>query len=75
VIRHIVLLKLTDPSLLDEASSRLKALAGQIPSLLSLDVSLDVLRSDSSSDLCLVTTHDDLDGCGPTPTTRPTRSS
>jgi len=62
VIRHVVLLKLTDPSLVDESRTRLEALAGQIPSLRSLEVTVDVLRSDSSSDLCLITTHDDLDG-------------
>ena len=62
MIRHVVLLKLTDPSLASEAKQRLEALQGQVPSLRSLDVTLDVLRSESSSDLCLVTTHDDLDG-------------
>jgi hypothetical protein len=62
VIRHVVLLKLTDPSLAAEAAKRLEALAGEIPSVRSLEVGVDVLRSDSSYDVALVTTHDDLDG-------------
>jgi hypothetical protein len=62
VIRHLVLLKLTDPSLAGDTAKRLEALVGQIPSLLSLEVGVDVLRSEASYDVGLVTTHDDLDG-------------
>lgn len=44
-----------------EAASRLRALAG-LPAVRGLDVGVDVLRTESSADLYLVTTHDDLDG-------------
>lgn len=60
MIRHVVLMKLTEPSDAPEAKTRLEALRGQIPALRSLDVTLDVLRTDASYDLCLITTHDSL---------------
>lgn len=62
MIRHVVLLKLTDPSLAAETVTRLEALLGQVPALLSLEAGVDVLRSDASYDVSLVTTHDDLAG-------------
>ncbi|MFN2539643.1 MAG: Dabb family protein [Mycobacteriales bacterium] len=58
MIRHVVLMKLTDPADAPEAKARLEALQGQIPALLSLEVGLDVLRTEASYDLCLITTHD-----------------
>lgn len=62
MIRHVVLMRFTDPAQAPEAKARLEALVGRIPELLGLDVGLDVLRSDASYDLSLVTTHDDLAG-------------
>jgi hypothetical protein len=62
VIRHVVLMKLADPADAPEAKSRLDALSGRIPGLLSLDVGLDVLRTEASYDLSLVTTHETLQG-------------
>lgn len=60
-------MKLTDRAEAAEARQRLEALVGRVPQLRSLEVDLDVLGTDSSYDLCLVTTHDsldDLDGYG-----------
>jgi len=62
VIRHVVLMRFTDPAQAPEAKARLEALLGVVPELLSLQVDLDVLRTDASWDLALVSTHDDLDG-------------
>lgn len=62
MIRHVVLLKLTDSSLAPEAVSRLEALRGVVPSLRSLEAGVDVLRSQASYDVSVVTTHDDLEG-------------
>jgi hypothetical protein len=58
VIRHTVLMRFTDPAQAPEAKARLDALLGVVPQLLSLQVDLDVLRTEASYDLWLVTTHD-----------------
>ncbi len=57
MIRHVVLMKLTDPADAPEAKTRLEALAGKVPEILTLEVGLDVLRTDVSYDLWLITTH------------------
>lgn len=62
MICHVVLMRFTEPEDAGEAKARLESLPEQIPSLLSLVVGLDVLRTDASYDLSLVSTHDDLDG-------------
>jgi hypothetical protein len=61
LITHIVLMKFADPANRDEAKTRLEALTDQIPQIASLTVGLDIVRSDASSDLALITTHDDID--------------
>jgi hypothetical protein len=62
VIRHVVLLKLTDPAEAPETVERLHALRGACAGLLSMDAGADVLRTEASYDVALVTTHDDLAG-------------
>jgi len=62
VITHTVLISFTDTADALEAKSRLEALTPQIDELRSLAVGLDVLRTESSYDLALVTTHDDVAG-------------
>jgi hypothetical protein len=61
VIRHVVLMSFHDPADAHEAAARLRALVG-LPTLRGLETGVDVLRTESSADLFLVTTHDDLDG-------------
>lgn len=61
MIRHVVLLRFADPADAPEARSRLLALEGAVPSLRSIEVGLDVLRTEASYDLALITTHDHLD--------------
>jgi hypothetical protein len=61
VIRHVVLMRFAEPAHAPEAKARLDALLGVVPELLSLQVDLDVLRTDASWDLALVSTHDDLE--------------
>lgn len=60
MIRHVVLMRFSDPGDAPEAKQRLDALPGVVPELLSLDAGVDVLRTDASYDLSLVTTHEDL---------------
>jgi hypothetical protein len=61
VITHIVLMKFADQANRDEAKTKLEALPEQIPQIASLTVGLDLVGSDASSDLALITTHADLD--------------
>lgn len=62
LIRHIVLMRFTDPGDAALAKAQLDAMPAQIPSLLSLRVGLDIVRSESSYDLVLESTHEDLSG-------------
>ena len=61
LITHIVLMKFADPSNRDEAKKRLEALPAEIPQIKSLTVGLDVVGSEVSQDLALITTHDSLE--------------
>jgi hypothetical protein len=62
VIRHVVLLRFHDLADAPEAKARLEQLPAGIPTLLTMDVGLDVLPTEASYDLALITTHDDLAG-------------
>jgi hypothetical protein len=64
MIRHVVLMKFTDPADAPEAKSRLEALPAEIPQIRSLEVGLDVLRTEVSYDLWLITTHDSAETLG-----------
>ena len=61
MIRHVVLMKLTDPADAGEAKARLEVLR-DLPPVRSLEAGVDVLRTDASYDVALVTTHEDRDG-------------
>jgi hypothetical protein len=64
LITHIVFFKLKDPSSanLDKAAGVLRALKGKVPTLRSIEVGVDVVRSERSYDVALVSTFDDLAG-------------
>ena len=64
MIRHVVLMKFTDASDAPEAKTRLEALAAGIPQIRSLEVGLDVLHTEVSYDLWLITTHDSAETLG-----------
>ncbi len=61
MIRHLVFMTFNDPADAPECQRRLEALPAGIPQILTLEVGLDVVRSDVSAHLALVTTHADLD--------------
>jgi hypothetical protein len=63
MITHIVLFKLADPSPANIAATRdmLLSMTGQIPLLRHLEVGVDVIRSERSHDIALVTKFDSLD--------------
>ena len=61
LITHIVLMKFADPANRDEAKKRLEALPAGIPQIKTLTVGLDVVGSEVSQDLALITTHESVD--------------
>lgn len=62
MITHIVFFKLSDPSSGNIASTRDKLLemSGKIPEIRHLEVGVDVVRSERSYDIALVTRFDSL---------------
>ena len=61
MIRHVVLMKFTDPEDAPEAAERLRALADAIDEIADLHVGLDMVGSEVSWHLVLTTLHRDLD--------------
>lgn len=63
MITHIVLFKLSEPSADNIAATRAKLLSmqGKIPQLRHLEAGVDVIRSERSYDIALVTRFDSLD--------------
>ena len=63
MITHIVLFKLSDPRPETIAATRdlLVSMDGTVPQLLYLEVGVDIIRSERSYDLALVTRFDSLD--------------
>lgn len=59
MIRHVVLMRFLDEADAPEARQRLEALA---PLVGTMDVGLDVLGTEASAHLSLITTHDDVAG-------------
>ncbi len=62
MICHVVLMTFTDPDDAPEAKRRLHAMVSHIPSLLMLQVGLDLVHGPASAHLFLQTTHADLAG-------------
>jgi hypothetical protein len=61
LITHIVLMKFIDAANRDEAKTRLEALPAGIPQIKTLTVGLDIIGSEVSQDLVLITTHESVD--------------
>ncbi len=63
MITHLVFFKLTDPSPENTAATRGKLLSmeGQIPLLRHIEAGVDVIRSERSYDVALITRFDSLD--------------
>lgn len=52
---HVVFFKFSDGEASAEAARRLRALEGVVPTLESIEVGVDTLRTDRSWDVCLIT--------------------
>ncbi len=61
MITHIVFFNLKDPHNVKKASEVLQGLKGTIPQLRHLEVGIDILHSDRSYHLALVTKFDSLE--------------
>jgi hypothetical protein len=64
MLTHVVCFKFPDLDLARDAGERLRAMEGRIPSLLGIEVGVDVTRSGRSYDLALITRHADAAGLG-----------
>ena len=62
MLTHVVLFRFPDLSVAAECRDRMLAMKGRIPALLDIEVGVDIVRSDRSFDLALITRHEDLDG-------------
>ncbi|NVN90433.1 MAG: Dabb family protein [Desulfuromonadales bacterium] len=63
MITHIVFFKLTEPTAdaLAQVRDKLLSMQGKIPQLRHLEAGIDVIRSERSCDVALVTRFDSLD--------------
>ncbi|ANF96338.1 Dabb family protein [Paenibacillus bovis] len=64
MIKHIVLFKFKEASqdVIDTVVSQLRNLEGKVESLRSIEVGVDLIRSERSYDVALITTFDNMDG-------------
>lgn len=64
MIKHIVFFQFPQPTqkLCETLKSKLESMVGKIEVLKSLEVGIDIGRSERSFDAVLITTHDDLEG-------------
>ena len=61
MLTHIVLFKLKDPRNVQKARDVLLGMKGRIPQLRHIEAGVDVLRSERSYDLALITKFDSID--------------
>ncbi|MFD2671771.1 Dabb family protein [Marinicrinis sediminis] len=62
MITHVVMFKLKNPDeTMEQTREVLAGMAGKIPQLREIEVGVDVLRSDRSYDLVLITKFDSLE--------------
>ncbi len=62
MLTHVVCFKFDATDIAEEAARRLLSMAGKVPSLLSIEAGVDVVRSARSYDVGLITKFDDLAG-------------
>jgi hypothetical protein len=62
MIRHVLLLSFADPADAPEAKRRLDQLPATIDAIKEWEVALPLTAPEGGPHLCLISTHDDLDG-------------
>ncbi len=63
MLKHIVFINLNDPTpeIMQETVRRLLAMEGKVPELKAIEAGFDILRSERSYDICLITTFESLE--------------
>jgi hypothetical protein len=63
MLRHVVFFKLKNPTpeVLKETKDILMNMKGKIPELIDIEVGIDIVRSERSFDISLITTFESLD--------------
>ncbi|MBO2447868.1 Dabb family protein [Actinomadura barringtoniae] len=61
MLTHVVLMKFGDPADAAKAGELLEGLVGTVEGIASMTLGLDVVHSEVSYDLCMITTHDHPD--------------
>ncbi len=59
MIKHVVMWRYRNKEDIEIARTRLEGMRGKVPTMLSLEVGVDINRSDAAYDLVLITTHED----------------
>ena len=62
MLTHIVLIRFEDMADAEEGARRLRAMKGQIPSMVDVEAGVDLTRSGRSYELALITRHADQEG-------------
>ncbi len=62
MFHHVVTFRLKDPSTVEATAARLRAMSGRVPSLRSIEVGVDQLRTPRAVHIALITRFDDEAG-------------
>jgi len=60
-MNHVVFFRFASQDVAEEAAKRLRSMEGRVPSLGSIEVGVDELRTQRSWDLCLITRFESAD--------------
>lgn len=63
-MNHVVFFRFASQDVAEEAAKRLRSMEGRVPSLGSIEVGVDELRTARSWDLCLITRFDSAEDFG-----------
>ncbi len=62
MFHHVVTFKLKDPSTVDATAAKLRGMAGRVPTLRSIEVGVDALKTPRAVHIALITRFDDRAG-------------
>lgn len=62
MLRHVVLLRFTDPGVADEVVGALRELPARVPSIRSYEVTTDAGLAEGNAHVCVTADFDDADG-------------
>ena len=60
-MNHVVFFRFASQEVAEQAAERLRSMEGRVPSLGSIEVGVDQLRTERSWDMCLITRFTDAD--------------